>query len=188
MDERSSRSSQGCVGPNLGFSWHIHKPCRCHSVSLQRTRCRKRQHSFCIFACSHTSVGHSGPNALLPLSGAAPQHNQHYQCSPTLPLLSRSASNLTLLIAGDRRFPVRIASLAQFSTLGKCAVSRAPMCRAVHIISFLFLFCFFSFLTARANRSTCSRSRATRRLFGRARVSRCYRSAGIVFGRGFGQC
>ena len=107
---------------------------------------------------------------------------------PTLPMLSRSASNLTLLIAGDRRFPVRIAALSQFSTLGKCAVSRAPMCRAVHSISFLFLFCFFSFLTARANRSTCSRSRATRRLFGRARVSRSYRSAGIVFGRGFGQC
>jgi hypothetical protein len=51
-------------------------------------------------------------------------------------------SNLTLLIAGDRRFPVRIAALAQFSTLGKCAVSRAPICTALRSISFLFLFFF----------------------------------------------
>ena len=56
--ERSSCCGQGSFVTDPCLRWHVHQPCRCLA------------HLGCSLQASHVSVGHSGPNALLPLSGA----------------------------------------------------------------------------------------------------------------------
>ena len=108
--------SQSRLRPDPRVCRHFHQPCR-HAPYRVPAR-------FIFLRVTNGSVGRSGPNALLPLSGS--QQHVNHKCS----LCSESShvSPLTkcpLVFAGDRRYPVRIAVLTQFSTLGNRAPQRA---------------------------------------------------------------
>ena len=179
VDEHSSLCSQGCVCPNLSFSWHVHQPCRCGSVSCNTRVAEQEAFSlhFRMPSCvSHTAVGHSGPNALLPLSGAAPQHNQN--CIPVQPSL------IKIHVTNCRR-PSISSPHRFFST----------------VLYFRHVHCFTRMMCSLQMQGVSQRllnhpnaslqsvpSCASHRLFGRARVSGSHGLSGIVFGSGFGKC